>query len=169
MEIWKPVVDFEELFEVSSYGNFRRKGSDVLLKQAKHPSGYCLVATQPEGRKGKAKTFRIHREVCKAFLPNPENKPQVNHKDGIKTNNRIENLEWVTAKENTLHAFATGLIKVPVGDGHPLTRIPDSSVLEMYAKYEKGEISLRKAARSLQMHHNNLKKRYNNLKKASEV
>ncbi len=169
MEIWKSVVGFEELFEVSSYGNFRRKGTEVLLKQHKHPNGYMQVNTMPTGRKGKAKTFRVHQEVCKAFLPNPYNKPQVNHKDGIKTNNRLENLEWVTAKENMRHAFDKGLIKVPVGDSNPLTRVSDAVVLEMYSKYERGEISLRKAALSLQLHHNTLKKRYNNLKNASEV
>jgi hypothetical protein len=70
--------------------------------------GYRTVGLYgPEGRR----RFPIHRLVATAFIPNPDNRPQVNHLDGDKLNNRVENLEWCTARENMLHAFRTGLIR----------------------------------------------------------
>lgn len=125
IEIWKPVVGYEELFLISSHGNMKsiRNGKEKLLKQNLHPNGIKTVATKIGGRKGKAVCFKIHRLVVDAFLEPPEKyilddanksfygKVLVNHKDGIMTNNHVSNLEWCTYQENTIHAFANGLAK----------------------------------------------------------
>lgn len=78
----------------------------TIRKPALHGTGYFVIRLYKEGV---AKTFRYHRLVAENLIPNPENKPFVNHKDGNKKNNHPSNLEWVTEKENTNHAISTGL------------------------------------------------------------
>jgi len=128
IEIWKDIVGYNGLYQISNYGNVKSlvrksifvRGSIVInkiineriLKGCKDGYGYPFINLYKES---KSKPFKIHRLVCIAFLPNPENKPQVNHKNGIKTDNRVENLEWATAKENSIHAVSTGLSKVAKG------------------------------------------------------
>lgn len=113
MEIWKDCVDYPELFEVSNLGNFRNKRNKKVLKQCLHQHGYLHLATKIGGRKGKSVCFKMHREVAKAFLKNLKNLPCVNHKDGAKTNNNLDNLEWTTYSENSRHAISLGLSVVP--------------------------------------------------------
>lgn len=110
VEVWKDVVGFESLFLVSNFGEVYSKRSSKILKQNLHSNGYFTIATKIGGRKGKSICFKVHRLVAEAFLLNIENKPFVNHIDGVKTNNNLNNLEWCTAKENTKHAILTGLI-----------------------------------------------------------
>lgn len=104
MEIWKPAFGYETTHEVSNYGNVRGYRRKKILTPPLDQRGYKRTKI------GK-KSVRVHRLVALTFIPNPDNKPQVNHIDGDKTNNHIENLEWVTNDENREHAVKLGLYK----------------------------------------------------------
>ena len=101
IEIWKPVL-FNTLYEVSSLGNFRNSKT----KRQKTFNIEALKSTQSRVRVNikntikKGSGFYLHRVIAMTFIPNPQNKPYVNHIDSDKTNNKLENLEWVTQKEN---------------------------------------------------------------------
>lgn len=121
-ELYKDIPGYEGFYQVSNLGSIRsisrlvnskegqrkyRKEGRVL-KQHKTPSGYLRVELSTNG---KAKKHPAHRLVAITFIPNPEDKPQVNHKDGIKTNNMVDNLEWATPSEQMQHAYNKNLIK----------------------------------------------------------
>lgn len=116
MEIYK-VINGSECYSVSNMGNVKTKNwrntkKEAVLKPAKDKKGYLRVGLCINGN---SKTFKVHRLVASAFISNPLNKPQVNHKDGNKSNNSIYNLEWVTCSENQIHAIKTGLVKIKKG------------------------------------------------------
>lgn len=134
IEEWRSVKGYERHLQISSFGRIKRLASNTLklnrsklgkvfwhntkvkekiLKQQKDRRGYHRVKTQVNG---KVVNFIIHREVAKVFIPNPENKPCVNHIDGVKSNNNVPNLEWVTNQENIVHSYAIGLHKAKIGE-----------------------------------------------------
>ena len=97
-EIWKPMTEFPELYKVSNLG--RIASYRQILAQSKINSGYLRVTLKVNN---KAINRLVHRVVAQAFLPNPDNKKEVNHKDGNRLNNTLCNLEWVTSCENKQH------------------------------------------------------------------
>ena len=126
MEIWKDIVGYEGVYRVSNMGRvesleriihrtdkrgyeytYKRKGR--ILKNVLRSNGYYNVSLL--NNSGKAKQIAVHRLVGLTFLENTLNKPQLNHIDGVKTNNSLDNLEWVDARENSIHAFKLGLTK----------------------------------------------------------
>lgn len=139
-EIWKDIANWEGYYQVSNTGRVKslhRKyyngykmipKDERILKQSKTGSGYCKLTLS---RNGKSNYRMIHRLVAQAFIKNPENKRDVNHKDGNKMNNNINNLEWMTQLENARHAYKNGLITI---DHHnkPVCQINGGSVIASF-------------------------------------
>lgn len=98
---WRPVVGWEGLYEVSNTGLVRsltgKKGKEHIMRPSVTRHGYCSLVLR---HKGKKQYITVHILVAKAFIPNPENKPQIDHINTIRTDNRVENLRWCTNKEN---------------------------------------------------------------------
>ena len=117
-EIWKDVKDYEGLYQVSNTGKVRSLKRHIILKPSHNHKGYLHIILY---KNAKSKVGIIHRLVAEAFIPNLENKPQVNHINGIKTDNNSDNLEWCTNAENQRHAFALGL-QTNVGNDNPKVR-----------------------------------------------
>lgn len=105
IEIWKTIKSKENNYQISNLGNIRNiKRNFKILKCKKNTDSYKNVVIDK-------KIYSIHRLVALYFIKNSDNKPQVNHKDGNKLNNNINNLEWVTISENIKHAYQNNLIK----------------------------------------------------------
>ena len=111
-EVWKGVVGYEDLFSVSNKGRLFSLRTNKILKQNIVGEGYNACVTKLNGRKGSNLVLKIHREVAKAFIPNPDELPFVNHIDGDKLNNSVDNLEWITPQGNVVHAIETGLLSL---------------------------------------------------------
>jgi len=120
-EIFKDIAGYEGLYQVSNFGRVKSLKNIVKYKNNKIyiykerilnleecKNGYLRINLQ---KNKKRKHYLLHRLIAQTFIPNPKNKPTVNHINGIKSDNRIENLEWNTRSENTKHAFRIGLMK----------------------------------------------------------
>lgn len=124
-EVWKDIKGYEGLYQVSNLGRVKsltRKGvpfERYLKPYINKRNGYvyCYLTI-----KEKEKNLRLHRLVAEAFIPNPENKPEVNHEDGNKENCCVSNLYWTTRSENQKHAYKTGLQKHKRGNNSKLAK-----------------------------------------------
>lgn len=106
VEIWKDIVGYENLYQVSNFGNVRsfKHKKPKLLKPRKDSKGYLQIVLSNHNKS--RKNFLIHRLVAQAFIPNPKNYPVINHKDENPLNNNVSNLEWCTQKYNTNYGTA---------------------------------------------------------------
>lgn len=138
IEEYKDIEGYEDLYQISNYGNVKSlpKKWKAGNGSNQHHNGKLLVFSIDKGyarvflfKNENKKRFSVHILVAKHFIPNPENKPEVNHKDGIKINNFVNNLEWNTSKENIKHAFSTGLHKILKGSQVGSSKLTEEQVL----------------------------------------
>lgn len=142
-EIWKPIGGYEGFYEVSNKGRIKslgRKGSgcsgeDRIIRTPNGNNRYCTFAISI---KGKRKQLQLHRVVAIAFIPNTENKPEVNHINAVKTDNTVENLEWCSSSENTIHGLGLGIMNTAKGTQKPNARFTEGEVKIIKEKLSRG-------------------------------
>lgn len=179
IEIWKKIKELDGFYEISNLG--RVKSMPRIINSSIQKCGFRISKekikpSQDNGKgykqlyaqvKNKRKLFYIHRLVALAFIPNPENKPEVNHINGIKHDNRVENLEWVTNKENKIHAVKNNLIAQ--GEKYTASKLTDKDVLairrlyRMNPKFHKSNIAKKLGVRDTTIHNIITNKRWKHL------
>jgi hypothetical protein len=120
-ETWMPVIGYQNLYEVASTGEVRSVDREIVLLDGKkrkimgkmlaakeNGDGYLFVTLSRDGKKS---TKYLHRAVAEAYMPNPDNLPEINHLSGNKLENSVDNLEWCTHQQNIQHCYDTGLCK----------------------------------------------------------
>lgn len=167
MEIWKPIKGYEGVYEVSNFGRIKSlereiyRGKDYakrvqkekILKQVVNKDSYHRVSLN---KNSKSKMFAVSRLVAEAFIPNPENKPEVNHIDANRFNNKVENLEWVTAEENLNHARENGLLNKMQGEKSWCSKLKESDVKEIRRLHASGKHNQKELSRLFGVHHSNV-------------
>lgn len=149
LEEWKDIKDYKGKYQISNLGrikSLRRKVvqsnsyeyviKEKILKQSKNTNGYLSITLNNNGKK----RFSVHRLVGTHFLNNPENKEQINHINGVKTDNRIGNLEWVTKSENQIHAYKSGLAFVK-------KKFSKKDAINIRLEYKKSKTTYNKLAK----------------------
>lgn len=146
-EIWRNITGYEGLYQISTLGrvkSFHNDGERILKLQIS--SGYYRVNLN---KNGSNKNFRVHILVAKAFIPNPENKPVVNHKDLNTMNCRVDNLEWSTYSENTKHAWDNGATTSQRGVHNSQAKLTEEAV--KYIRQNPDKMTLKQLAEKFHM------------------
>jgi len=154
-EIWKDVIGYEGIYEVSSRGRIMRVAGGMgttaghIMKATRQRSGYLYVGLRRDGKR--QDVMRVHRLVAEVFLdPAPSPQHQVNHKNGNKSDNRVENLEWVTASENIRHAFdilgREATIAPSKGEANGRAKVTRRDVKRIRKLYKNGDRTQRELA-----------------------
>ena len=147
MEKFKQIKNYEN-YSVSNYGKIRNDKTGRILKPQKNTCGYLFVVLYENGV---CKTLKIHRLVALAFIDNPENKRTINHIDGVKINNFVDNLEWNTQSENMQHAVNTGLNDAK-GIKNGRAKLSENQVLEIRKLYATGDYYQKDLAKIFDVH-----------------
>lgn len=149
MEIWKSVIGYNGVYQVSNLGRVKKitKNGEIIMKNNLNHIGYNLIRFS---RNGIQKGTSVHRLVAIHFLFNLDNKREVNHKNGIKTDNRVENLEWVSSSENTRHAVKMGLHNGRKGESHHNSKISEKDAT--FIKYDSNHLTSNELADKYNIH-----------------
>lgn len=144
MEEWRDVKGYEGLYQISNLGTLKRLPrfintkhktksyqKEKIIKPYTTLKGYKRASLKNEEG---ARRILIHRLVAEAWIDNPHKKTQVNHIDGVKSNNNVSNLEWCTNQENAIHAFKSGLRKSPEGLNHGGSKFTKKDIIEIRSK-----------------------------------
>lgn len=139
--IWKDVPALGGRYEASENGDIRNKETKVVRKPRLNKFGYLQMNFSRNDGTKRTVTKLVHKLIAETFIPNPNHYPQINHKDGDKQNNAIDNLEWCSASENACHAHKTGLAFTYRGSEHINAKLTDEQIKEIREQYAKGAIS----------------------------
>lgn len=154
-EVWKPIKGFKKFYSISNKGRVKsfHPNKTSIRKAATNPKGYKLLTLtkRPEIRE----TYTVHRLVAEHFLPNPDNKREINHKDGDPSNNHVENLEWATSSENTLHSYNNGLQKR--GESFYAAKLTELEAIEIINAYRIGVFSQSELAKAYNISKSSIK------------
>jgi|SRR6185312_1985844 len=142
------VLPTSEIFSIK-FNTIRKLVPQILHKNGK-PSAYRQIVVRQQG-KDPARRL-IHRIVAETFIPNPENKPQVNHKDGNGSNNHVDNLEWCTGHENMAHSFRILKRRMAVGEKVHLSKLTEEEVIMIRKIYPKGHATQQELAKIFNCH-----------------
>lgn len=110
----KDIIGYERIYEIDDCGVIKNKTTGKILKPIKKMNGYSAVTLYKKGTK--PRQMLVHRLIAIHYIQNPDNKKEINHKDGNKLNSNIDNLEWATSSENNLHAIRSGLRRINHGE-----------------------------------------------------
>ena len=143
MEKWKEIAGYEGIYEVSDLGrvkslNYNHTSKEKILKQHNNTHGYLKVMLCKDGH---GKTISVHRLVAEAFIPNPNNLETINHKDEVKTNNAVSNLEWMSREDNVIYSNARQVQMFDKQTGELLETFPSANEAERITGIYQSNIS----------------------------
>lgn len=144
---WFEIPGFNGVYSINAKGDVKnngirphktgRKPSGRILKATINAEGYWWIPLRGHIDRMKQRSYSIHRLLAITFIPNPDNKPCINHKNSIRSDNSLENLEWCTFSENNSHAHRVGGQRKYIGQRHNQARLSDSQVIEIRKTFQK--------------------------------